>query len=364
MGGAKNRPDSSVRALGVKPMRRVVRYRRLLFGLAAAAGMLLAAELLIRALGWGLLPIEQLISDVYDPRYQMLPGAPNPFAKVNEFLNSSGFRGRDLSPQPTPGVRRIISVGDSTTFGVGVQDEENYTFRLAAQLRERGLAAEVLNAGIPGTSLWQQRMLIEDRLLARRPDLVLLYTGPSFRMDQDVWREAQQGGLRLKILQRGLAHSRLYRLLRLWLRPPRFQEVINQYFAQPGAMIPHELALSHAREDLAALRDRCREFGARLLITPRLARGPFEAARAEGLHAGDPRWPILLRRQDAAYDLVEMLRELEIPQFQAADDFLEASYGQEMFLDDTHFTPAGHELMARLAAEAICGGAIFPEACH
>ena len=61
--------------------------------------------------------------------------------------------------------------------------------------------------------------------------------------------------------------------------------------------------------------------------------------------------------------MAEVLAELHMDHFIAADDFLEASYHIPLFLDAVHFTPAGHELMARLLANQLCAGDWLPRAC-
>jgi lysophospholipase L1-like esterase len=64
--------------------------------------------------------------------------------------NSDGFRGREFTPK-RPGVIRVVCVGDSSTFGWGVDDEYTYPRLLEARLTKlMGLEVEVFNLGIPG----------------------------------------------------------------------------------------------------------------------------------------------------------------------------------------------------------------------
>jgi lysophospholipase L1-like esterase len=66
--------------------------------------------------------------------------------------NSFGLRDREFAPDPPPGVVRILAVGDSWTFGLGVDLSETWPKQLERALAERGIKAEVINAGVSGYS--------------------------------------------------------------------------------------------------------------------------------------------------------------------------------------------------------------------
>lgn len=64
--------------------------------------------------------------------------------------NNNGFRSREFGPK-VPGVIRIVCIGDSSTFGWGVDDEYTYPHLFEARLRRAGgPRVEVFNLGIPG----------------------------------------------------------------------------------------------------------------------------------------------------------------------------------------------------------------------
>ena len=63
-------------------------------------------------------------------------------------FNSLGFRDRPFTIEKQPGEFRILAVGDSFTFGSGVQDEDTWPQQLEERLRaERETPVEVINAG-------------------------------------------------------------------------------------------------------------------------------------------------------------------------------------------------------------------------
>lgn len=91
-------------------------------------------------------------------------------------INSLGMRDHEISPRQ-PGERRIVAIGDSFTYGHGVQLEESYPKVLERRLAERGAGAPpitVLNAGQPGYGMDQIYKSFVMRRLSLEPDLVLV----------------------------------------------------------------------------------------------------------------------------------------------------------------------------------------------
>ncbi len=90
-------------------------------------------------------------------------------------INSLGFRGREVKARKEPGVVRVLALGDSFVFGIGVDEEHAFTTRLESRLRDlTGLPHEVVNMGVPGFSTDQEYLQFRERGLALAPDVVLL----------------------------------------------------------------------------------------------------------------------------------------------------------------------------------------------
>lgn len=90
------------------------------------------------------------------------------------------LRNEDTPRARTAGARRalrIATLGDSSTFGWGVDYEHTFQAQLEARLRQRGVAAEVLNLGMPGFTsrhgLAVQRYYAADL----EPDVVIVSFG-------------------------------------------------------------------------------------------------------------------------------------------------------------------------------------------
>jgi hypothetical protein len=84
-------------------------------------------------------------------------------------VNDDGYRGPGHPRAPTPGITRVVMLGDSVTFGTGVGDEETFSHLLDARPE-----LEVLNLGVDGYGTDQELIRLEREGLAWRPQVVIL----------------------------------------------------------------------------------------------------------------------------------------------------------------------------------------------
>lgn len=90
-------------------------------------------------------------------------------------INSKGFRDiREYEHQKPQGVFRILVLGDSFTVGWEVQQDETYASVMERYLKENGLNAEVINAGIQGYSTAEELVFLEQEGVKYQPDVVVL----------------------------------------------------------------------------------------------------------------------------------------------------------------------------------------------
>lgn len=93
------------------------------------------------------------------------------FSRDDAHHNSRGARAlREHAELKSPGTQRIVTLGDSFTWGFGVADEQTYSAELEALLPN----SEVINLGVNGYGTDQQVLLWEQEGASYRPDLVLL----------------------------------------------------------------------------------------------------------------------------------------------------------------------------------------------
>src|SRR6266567_4419734 len=92
-------------------------------------------------------------------------------------FNRFGLRDRERSMEPSQGTVRILALGDSVTFGLGVAEEDAYPRMTETLLNSRTDGrppVEVLNFGIPGYNTVQELAQLRELGLAFHPQLVVV----------------------------------------------------------------------------------------------------------------------------------------------------------------------------------------------
>ncbi len=219
-------------------------------------------------------------------QYRLRPGFRGVF-RYPEFrtevrISGQGLReDREYGLKPE-GVRRILAVGDSFTMGYSVASEQTWVRRLASLL---GPGYEVVNAGVPGYSTWQELSYLGEEGLALQPDVVLL----AFFLGNDVADNARarlpvelrDGKLLASPVPRGVLpvgarmwlaqHSHLYHLL--WPVQRALRGVASPSpEPYPEAGWAATAGLLHRAERL------CAAHGARLVVVVIPDRAPVEAS--------------------------------------------------------------------------------------
>ena len=155
------------------------RWKNVLASIALLFGSLslsaIAAELILRLLGHHGAP-HALISHIYpvdDPvlDWRYVPNSQFKLGRVVYTYNAVGFRGPAHAVETSPGIIRIVVVGDSVTEGAGVEWESVFAPTLQARL---GAHFEVINIAAAGLNTPQEVHLLEQKALLYNPDLVIL----------------------------------------------------------------------------------------------------------------------------------------------------------------------------------------------
>jgi len=101
--------------------------------------------------------------------------------------NDLGFRTGSSGPK-REGVKRIVVIGDSWTFGQGVQYHETFTYRLEQSLNQKGVRWQVYNVAIPGWNIANEVAALRTLFSRLRPDVVVFCpTSSDIDDSYDIW---------------------------------------------------------------------------------------------------------------------------------------------------------------------------------
>lgn len=182
------------------------------------------------------------------------------------FRVSSDPRGLRAASAVAAPRARVLFLGDSCTFGVGVDDAAT----LPAEVQRRLGNVQCTNAGVPGYSALQGRLLLDEIGKAVAPDLVVVTFG--FNDDQR-WNDQSDAAhlQRLEASRSGwLARSRLAELVRRAL-PAR-----EAPLPTPAAAARPRLTDAEFAGELRAIAAACRALGAEPVLVLWPQRGQLD----------------------------------------------------------------------------------------
>jgi hypothetical protein len=198
---------------------------------------------------------------------------PSGYAPVNTARpiskprNSLGYRDLERPLAKPAGAQRIVVLGDSFTWGAGVDFDDAYPQRIERALsRRRGRPVEVVSLALPGFKTDDELAVLEKQGLAYEPDLALLGfvlndaedTGSAEKRRAEDWVRERAEGPRL------LDRSALLRFvrLRLWATRENRRRVLG-YRAMYAEGAPGWVACQKALQTMGAL---CRGRGVPLVV--------------------------------------------------------------------------------------------------
>ncbi len=107
---------------------------------------------------------------------ELIPGWQGEFNGAKTTVNRWGMRDKPRTLAKSPGTRRVAVVGSSVVMGLGVDDDHTITQELERLLNasaDDGTSWEVLNFGMGRSYAVERRAIIEHKVLAFQPDVIL-----------------------------------------------------------------------------------------------------------------------------------------------------------------------------------------------
>jgi len=265
------------------------------------------------------------------------------FPGVDElYVHTIRFRSGKVNVQKSPGVSRIICMGGSSTWGSGVGDNETWPAFLELIVREKGIEAQIINAGISGYTSFQVMIFIREYLLRYNPDAFILYIGHNDMAhsfgpysERELWEmmHGKRGryGQVITAIQKQLSQVRLYNALRI--------AVVG---AKQAWHSGEEVSASRPNEFLANIRD------------------IHELLKSEGTPLFLMAEAMQLEDKDYHNGMRELARRLNIPFKDIYADFKLRADVERLFLDSVHLTPEGNRLVAAQAWNLLEKAGVMP----
>jgi lysophospholipase L1-like esterase len=252
---------------------------------------------------------------------QVLEGRIARSTDVRFVVSTGADRARRVPPVPDARAR-VAFVGDSCTFGLGVDDGQTF----AALIQERLPGVESVNLGVPGYTAWQGRRRLAGYRFSAPPAVIVVTFGLN---DTTVWdnKGDDEQAAELAGGHSGLRRSALMTLLGGLLRGPGTKGPSGTT-AAAGPQRPRLTDEEFARE----------------------IRGIVEWGRSVGATTVAMLWPY--RSQMSQPDwapkqrvLIQMARAEGLPLVNLLPGFRE-HHGQPLFIDVVHASAAGHVVVA------------------
>ena len=275
--------------------------------------------------------------------WELLPGTREELG-VQVHVNARGFRGPEIGAKR--GVR-ALTLGDSSIYGFGVEDDEVWSARLGT-----ALGVEIVNGAVPGYSTFQALNLLQMRGLALAPDVLFvgtLWSDNNFDgfVDRDLlsayagW-EATSARAARAILERSHLFRWLDWRLRVAPRAEAARKVGWDLSANDRPNGRRRVAIGDYAANLDRIAGVARASGAAVVYV-------LPANRDDIVPRGtDPAWaPYREVLRSAAARQGALV--VDVPAaFRASGHSVDS-----LFLDRMHPTALGHGLMAGAAAQAL-----------
>lgn len=304
------------------------------------------------------------VASIYarDPHLGNVPraGARMVLEGATTTVNRWGLRGSECAVAKTPGVLRILCLGESTTFGQPSDDDESvWPARLERLLRAEGIEAEVLNGAVIGFSVSQSRLRYETELARFSPDIVVINhaaTNIAAHARRQFASPATGEGARWSWAKLRGEYSLAYNLLR--------ENTAGMLAAEfPAGRCDHldQKGVRFFERELEGLIDACEASGARVVLCtfPRAfgaEQPPAERGRlARTALFFNPR--LSVRGLMDAYERYNaVIREVAARRGLALADLDRAvPRGAADFQDAVHLSARGHAAVAQSVADTVRG---------
>lgn len=150
---------------------------------------------------------------------------------VDVKLNSDGLRDFEILPK-TNFDHRILILGDSFTWGYGVEMEDTFSQVLENKFKSKGIRLDVINAGVTSYSPMLEYLYLREKGLQYEPDIVILMFDMSDLQNDHSY---QQSALFENGKLKAVNHEEKINIFRILLAKSKLAQTLNNLLVQVDA---------------------------------------------------------------------------------------------------------------------------------
>jgi lysophospholipase L1-like esterase len=274
--------------------------------------------------------------------------------------NSAGFRGEEFPTKKDRSITRVATLGGSTTYGVGVNDNETWPFQLEQIL---GSEFEVLNLGVPGYTTAENLIQTGLQLSDYKPDIAIYLVGLNDMRNFNVGNlQADYTDFHAPSLHSALglcptenipSLATLKMMLILFQKSGLIAGCPNQnmHLTRNAHTGNDERALGVYRRNLESISSICRSQNIEVLFVPQIL-------LEEVLKTGDYSWWIPFIPTSEIDDMMllynqELKQVAENSNYYFADNVTSHDWSKKDFVDMSHFNRAANQQFAEILATYV-----------
>jgi lysophospholipase L1-like esterase len=290
---------------------------------------------------------------------------PGVYTRINAppiQVNSRGFVGPEFQEPRPPGIRRIVALGDSCTFGQGT-GVETYPAQLSRRLNggSEERRVQVINAGIEGMNTQLGLRRLTSKVAPLRPDILTVYLGWNDLMKFEPGGQVEQPGLAVvaRVMDQLWLVKGMRKLVFYYIRP-RIRAPATGPTSRTGVFRDYRPA--RFEDNLRSIIDAGRNAGAQvvLLTMPSVV---SDDMTAEDLRRANVVFPYYASAY-AVGDFVDLIAAYNrsVRTVAAAENVVLVDLASEidrrpdrrsLFLDTMHPNQVGRELIADILARHL-----------
>lgn len=290
-------------------------------------------------------------------------------------LNSFGFRGPQIAPRPPAGLRRVVLLGASETFGLFEAPEKEFAAQLAALTRTEDI--EVVNAALPGITVGTLRQYWDHWVSRFGASTVIIYPSTHLYVTCEDWRPETsaaesaplQPAFRIEDLRLfGRARNIVSQpdFIVRWRNERKVAQVVAQHPASWVYKTAPTACVAKLHQDLLSLIDAIQSTGANVIVCTQALRAardptPADLRDLESFRVFSPRAPGNVIRDFVSAADADILKLPAVRNVIVMD--VDAALGghRSLFEDLVHYNDRGSQQVAALLHDHLVTATSPPE---